>query len=339
MPHYHYSSEQDLRFLKKILNLMMMHSISPNPVNYTIWYEYVVGANKKLIAAVDALIKEHNTFDSETGLELYKKHICDGALEAFDKINRELHQLIGNTQYTVAQTSRHASQAGDSFQEKAADLENSSNTSELKAIVSEIVLETKNLAYMSQSLKLKLDEAHKEMEFLREELFQIKQTAMLDALTGLFNRGTFDQMLENMLNQSPRPKACLTMLDLDHFKRINDNFGHLIGDEVLKFTASILKQTSEKHHVIARYGGEELAIIMPDTSLAKASEICEKIRSTLESSRLTRKNTSEWIGKITISIGITALTLEDTIESFIMRADDALYRAKEKGRNRIVVET
>ncbi|MGR9114342.1 MAG: GGDEF domain-containing protein [Gammaproteobacteria bacterium] len=339
LPAYYFTSEQDMRFLKKILHLMMTHAISPNPVNYTIWYEYVVGNNKRLIAAVDALIKEKNTFDAETGLELYKRHVCDGSLESFEKINQDLQRLIHETKQSVESTSQQASKAGDSFEEKAVSIESSSNLPEIKNIITEVVSETKNLAALSQSLKMELDEANEEMDRLRHELDLVKQTATLDALTGLFNRGSFDQTLIKIMEQSPRKNTCLSLLDLDHFKRINDNFGHLIGDEVLKYTASILKKLTEKGHFVARYGGEELAIIMPDTSLKKAMEISEKIRTALEQSKLKRKNNSESIGKITISIGIAALKPEDTVESFIMRADDALYKAKESGRNKVVIES
>ena len=318
LPAYHFSTDQDMRFLEKILNLMMTHTISPNPVNYTIWYEYVVGCNKKLIDAVDALIKEKNTFDSETGLKLYKKHICDGALESFEKINQDLLRLINQTKDSVEATSQQASKAGDSFEEKAVSLEGASNLTEINNVITEIINETKSLAHLSQSLQSELDDTNKEMEQLRQELIQVKQAATVDALTGLLNRGSFDQTLDKIMEQSPREEACLSLLDLDHFKRINDNFGHLIGDEVLKYTASVLKKLTEKDHFVARYGGEELAIIMPNTSLNKALEISEKI---------------------TISIGIAALKPDDTVESFIMRADNALYKAKESGRNRVVSES
>ena len=210
---------------------------------------------------------------------------------------------------------------------------------EIKNVITEIINETKSLAHLSQSLQSELDDTNKEMEQLRQELIQVKQAATVDALTGLLNRGTFDQTLDKIMEQSPREEACLSLLDLDHFKRINDNFGHLIGDEVLKYTASVLKKLTEKDHFVARYGGEELAIIMPNTSLNKALEISENIRTTLEKSRLKRKNNSESIGKITISIGIAALKPDDTVESFIMRADNALYKAKESGRNRVVSES
>ncbi|MGR9043830.1 MAG: GGDEF domain-containing protein [Gammaproteobacteria bacterium] len=316
----------------------MTHSISPNPVNYTVCYEYVVGSNSKLIAAIDALIKENHTFDSETGLRLYKQYICDGALESFEKINQDLQRLIVHTTDSVASTSRQASKAGHSFEEKAISIQSSSNLNEIKHIITEIVSETKNLAYLSQSLKSDLDEAHEEMEQLRKELLVVKHAAALDALTGLFNRGSFDQMISKIIEQSSHTKACLSLLDLDHFKRINDNYGHLIGDEVLKFTASILTKLTEKEHFVARYGGEELAIIMPDTSLNKALEISENIRIALEKSRLKRKHNNEPIGTVTLSIGIAALKPEDTVESFIMRADDALYQAKKRGRNQVVTE-
>lgn len=127
-------------------------------------------------------------------------------------------------------------------------------------------------------------------------------------------------------------------MDIDHFKRNNDSFGHLIGDKVIKYFALLLKKHAAEHHHVARYGGEEMAIIMPDTTLAEAMSLAEQIRIFLESSQLKRKDNTESIGKVTVSTGIALFQLGDTADSILDRADKALYRAKETGRNRVVAE-
>ena len=284
------------------------------------------------------MIKEKNTIDDESSIELYKKYICDVTFDSFEKINKDLQTLIGHTRDTIVETGEKASAAGVNFEEQAVSIASAKNPKDLKNITENIVAETKELADISQTLKKELDSAHEEMEQLRSELTQVRETAANDALTGLLNRGGFDKALDSLLENPDRSEACLTMLDLDNFKKINDNFGHLIGDNVIKFTANLLKKHAEPQHHIARYGGEELAIIMPETSLKNASEIAEKIRSSLESSRLKKKNSKESIGRITVSIGISVLKPADTVEDFIMRADEALYKAKDSGRNRVVTE-
>jgi len=335
---YEFTEEQNAHFLRQILQFITAYKIPPTPINYAISYEHVSGSNCGLSTAIDLLIKEKKTIDSESSIKLYKKYICDVTFESFDKINQDLQSLISRTRDTIAETSEKASAAGVNFEEQAVSVATAKNTDDLKKIIADIVVETKGLADVSKTLKTELDSAHQEMEQLRAELTQVRETAATDALTGLLNRGTFDKELNSLLEHSDCSEACLTMLDLDHFKKVNDNFGHLIGDNVLKFTAKLLKKHAEPHHHVARYGGEELAIIMPDTSLKKASEIAEKIRSSLESSRLKKKSGNESIGTITVSIGISLLKSVDTVENFIMRADDALYKAKKSGRNRVVTE-
>lgn len=334
---YEYSAEENIQFMYRIIKVMTQHKISPTPLNYAVFYEYVAGFNANLKIAVDKLIAENNAFEIDTVLALYKKHISNVALESFEMINQRLQRIIDDTGKSVAETQQKATEANDIFEEKSIRLESITNLVELKTVLTEIAGETKALINTSELFKSELFAANKEMERLRTELSKVRESASIDALTGLLNRGSFDETLNNLLEQTNDQEICLTLLDLDHFKQINDKFGHLIGDNVLKFTASLLKKYSEKHHYVARFGGEEMAIIMPDTSISKAREIAEKIRNSLQNSRLKRKNSNESIGTITLSIGITARKQNDTIETLVMRADQALYKAKESGRNQTVV--
>ena len=335
---YSFSTEQNKIFFKKIIELFMSNDIQPNPVNYALCYEYSAGHNKRLIAELNELFTNKTSITQNVGEKLYKKYICDGALETIEKINFDLIRLVDQTHNSVATTSQKASEAGDHFEEKAVNIEALTNPVEIKGILGDIISETRSLAQLSQSLKNDLEESQKEMEHLRKELNQVKKSALTDALTGLLNRGAFDEMMTDILEQNTNSDVCLTLLDLDHFKNINDNFGHQIGDEVLRFTASILKKMAGEDHYVARYGGEEMAIIMANTKIDEAYNLCERIRGTLEKSRLKRKNSTESIGSVTISIGIASLKSGDTAESFISRADKALYASKEKGRNRTTKE-
>lgn len=335
---YDYSSQENQQFMHRIVKLMMQNKIAPTPINYAVFYEYTAGNNAALNAVIEQLISEKNPFERDTGLALYRKHVCHATLDSFDKINQDLQKIIERTGRSVIETQQKAFEASDSFEEKSIRLESITNLEELRIVLTEIAGETKNLIDTSDQFKSQLDAAHKEMEELRKELSKVKETASIDALTGLLNRGTFDETLTDLLEQSSDKDICLTLLDLDHFKQINDKFGHLIGDNVLKYTASLLKKYAEKHHHVARYGGEELAIIMPDTSLSAAHDIAEKIRISLQNSKLKRKNSNESIGAITLSVGIAARKQNDSMESFIQRADQALYEAKATGRNKVICE-
>lgn len=336
LPVYDFSPTVNALYLKEILPLMMRHQIAANPINYAIWYDYVVGDNPGLSKAVDSLLSEQKLFDCDTCVGLYKKHVCNASLESLERISVQIQNVIANSTNTINDTYHKAEETSDSFQKKSAILETISETAGIKTILQEIITETKSLAETSQIMQTKLNEAHKEMDQLRLELVQARQVAVTDGLTGLLNRRAFDQKLAEIIEQTEPDYTCLAMLDIDHFKRVNDTHGHTVGDNVIKYVASIMQKHAEEHHHVARYGGEELAIIMPNTTKARALNISENIRAALESSRLKRKDNSQPLGTITLSIGVAGLQVGDNVESLIIRADKALYKAKETGRNKVV---
>jgi len=336
IPCYDFSTTLNAAYIKQILPLMVRHNVAANPINYAIWYDYVAGNNAKLTEVVNKLISQQIPIDSEISIELYKKHVCNASLESFEKINEHIQKVIAQASISINDTYKKAEITNDSFQKKTLVLENISEATDIKIVLQEIIQETQSLAATSQAMKNKLDEANKEMELLRLELTQVRQMAVTDGLTGLLNRRAFDMTLAEIIEQSEPDKTYLSLLDIDHFKRVNDDYGHTVGDNVIKYVAALMKKHSEEHHYVARYGGEELAIIMPNTSKDKAIEISENIRSSMENSRLKRKDNNQPLHKITLSIGIAQLRAGDDSESLVVRADSALYQAKETGRNKVV---
>ena len=160
--------------------------------------------------------------------------------------------------------------------------------------------------------------------------------AILDDLTGFFNRRHLMELLETEYNRSVRTGAVfsLAMMDLDKFKNVNDTFGHQIGDKVLITFSNIIRNVLRKSDFCGRYGGEEFLIVLTQTDLNDAMVFAERIRSCVEESffpELSRKS------KITVSIGLAEHRTNEVIDKTISRADEALYRAKKNGRNRIEV--
>ncbi len=321
-----------------MLPLMLKHNVPVDPMNYAVWYHYVAGINGELTNAIDSLIEDQKPFDTDVTLNLYKKYICNASIDEFEKINNNLLKLINQTSVSINTASEKASVIGDNFNHTLKVLETNDDGSNIKSVLIEIILQTTQLAEASKDLKSQLDETQKEMEELRKELSVVRETANTDKLTGLLNRWAFDKALEELIHNSTPHQACLAILDIDNFKRINDGFGHLVGDKVIKHIAAILKRHAAPHHQVARFGGEELAIIMPDTTLIEAFDFIEQIRLVLDVSRLTYKRNTETIGKVTVSAGIASLQAEDEISHLLTRADKALYRAKETGRNKVVTE-
>lgn len=321
-----------------MLPLMLKHNVPVDPINYAVWYHYVAGTNADLNKTIDDLIRDQKPFDSDTSLYLYKTYICNATLESFEEINSNLLQLIAQLSRSVNDAGEKASAVGDNINVKLKELDTTRNETGLKSILVDIILETTKLADASRDLKNQLHNTDKEIEKLRNELTHVREAANTDGLTGLLNRYAFDKALNELIKNAPTKNACLAILDIDHFKRVNDSFGHLIGDKVIKHVASLLKNHAAEHHQVARFGGEEMAIIMPNTTLAAAFNLIEQIRKASDTSRLTYKNDTVDIGKVTVSAGIASFQSADSAYTLISRADQALYLAKKTGRNKVVTE-
>ncbi len=160
------------------------------------------------------------------------------------------------------------------------------------------------------------------------------QSAMIDPLTGVKNRRTMEDSLVRAIELARRQGTELSvlLLDIDHFKRINDEHGHLYGDQALKAVAQCVEQTIRDSDALFRYGGEEFVVLLSGTDLAGSRKLAERIRHNIEQLR----PLPETEAQVTISIGITMLQPEDDIDRLLKRADSALYRAKNEGRNRVV---
>jgi diguanylate cyclase (GGDEF)-like protein len=166
---------------------------------------------------------------------------------------------------------------------------------------------------------------------------EMLQSATMDALTGLNNRRQFEVRLgeEYAISNRQNTPLCAIMIDIDYFKKFNDTYGHAIGDMVLKTTANVIKEQLREYDIPSRYGGEEFCILLPHTNIEEAKVVAERLRSAVE-----EVNIEIAEGKtinLTISVGLAELDIKDMPEDLYMKADSALYKAKENGRNRVVV--
>lgn len=209
---------------------------------------------------------------------------------------------------------------------------------QVRMTVEALILENEKMRSKAKELDERLEQARGQIERLRSNLAEAEEISMKDALTGLANRRSFDSSLQREIGEAldaPRP-LCLVMGDIDHFKRINDNFGHLVGDAVLKRFAELLTKSVGTNDIVARYGGEEFAVIMPGVYTDYAKVLTEGIRRNLESKKWVATDAGQLLGTVTASFGITELREGDDPESIVRRADAKLYEAKCSGRNRVV---
>ncbi|SEM64670.1 diguanylate cyclase [Pseudomonas sp. ok272] len=192
------------------------------------------------------------------------------------------------------------------------------------------------VAMRLQGLAERVASMEQEAQGYREHLEEQRQKALVDPLTGLPNRAAWSERLEHEVGQWQQHgnTLLLAMLDLDHFKRINDNYGHLAGDKVLKIIATVLRKRLRGSDFIARFGGEEFVLLMPDTSLPVGAKLLETLRAAIEACPFHFKGERV---TISVSIGMSAFKAGEHSDLVLKRADQALYRAKDAGRNRIEI--
>ena len=180
----------------------------------------------------------------------------------------------------------------------------------------------------------RVESANQKIEKLKQQMEKIKQEISIDPLTRVDNRRAFDVKIKHEFASFKRygSKSSMIMIDIDHFKMVNDTYGHRTGDGVLRVVAGIIKKEIRDIDSLARYGGEEFAVILPHTLLSSALEVAERLRAKVEESRFSYKGKQF---SVTISLGVGEIREDDTLESFIQRVDEALYAAKNAGRNQV----
>lgn len=322
--------------LRQIIPLINRHKTPVNPVNYAVWYEYVSGDNKQLSKALDERLNNQLPITTELTQSLYEKYVLLDMPKRLDTTNVGIAKVVDKTLAQITKAKNVASECASDLSGSQEELGGYSDIAELKMIVSNILSNTQTLTTTSENLKRDLEKSSQEIEQLKTELEMVKEMSRTDGLTGLLNRRTFDQELEKICRQQ-QYNVGLILFDLDHFKNINDTMGHIVGDKVLQYFSQMLNKYAGDKHIAARYGGEEMIMIVFDKTNNEIIDFSNKIRVELADSRLKHKKDNSVIGPITVSVGISFFQAGDTPNSFLDRADQGLYSSKDAGRNRVTV--
>ena len=337
---YSETKEQSGEYLRMALSHLAKHDLPVDPLNYSVWYEYVSGKNKMLTTIIDEFINQAKSISPDVNKYLYQRFIADEMAALSEKMLKELRRVIRDMSKNVKNSGCDINKHGDALENFAFKLSRSVDYQEFSKIIDAISKETRALVKTSRAMKSTLELTQKELDIMKLKLKATREEATTDTLTGLTNRRGFENLIVNAISEANRSQSslCLLMADIDHFKKINDTFGHLAGDSVLKIIANTIKDFTKGRDSVCRYGGEEFIVILPDTPIKGAVALGEKIRKFLESMNWKNKATGESLGTITISMGISQYRLREPAESMIHRADRALYLSKDNGRNQITVE-
>jgi diguanylate cyclase len=336
---YNESVEQSGEFLRLTVPYLSKSGAGMDPISYALWYEYVSGRNEELRKAVDQLTQDNKRLTAEATLALYRHHIDPCNEKAVQDARADLNRISEQMSRSVEESARQAKALDVSLEESARKLKGGLDSEGLRSVVAGLSGDIQGMRSVALELGRQLDDGRREMEQLREELVRARQEALTDALTGVLNRKGFERAMAELMENYNAENGPLSLLvvDIDHFKKINDTYGHLLGDKVLRTIAQTMKQRLKGRDTVARYGGEEFVVILPDTPLERAAIVAEQLRAVIENGKIRRGDGGETIGTVTISVGGTAYSPGEPVSEFIHRADEAMYRSKNDGRNRVTM--
>ena len=334
---YEDSVDDSRQYLRLALEQIGKYELPTDPLNYCIWYEYASGKNKDLKAAIDTSLGDKTSMKNGFSQKMYDEYISGRREKLNSLVRDELKKILNEVVSSVSTTNLQYSETGTHLEDINDTLVDGLPQNKVRQIVQTLKQEVQNLETTATSFKSKLDQATAEINNLKSKLEQYREESFKDPLTKIDNRRGFDKNLKHAMETSQTKGAslCLIMADIDHFKKINDTNGHLVGDNVLKVVAAKMKETVKGRDLIARIGGEEFAIILPDTPFKGAMMLANDLRHIFEGLDLKKKSTGESLGKITLSFGVTKYIQDESPEQFIQRADEALYQSKNTGRNRV----
>lgn len=320
--------------LKQAVPQMMRHDIPPNPIHYALWYTYSKGTEPELNRRLEKTVADFDCFPSETASKLFRDYIIRGELEEARQGQKQVIELVDDIEGDISRSVAGGQNYQLSLSQGLAALQEPI-TEDLPSVLNDLQQSTLEMQEQQEKFLYRIRAAQSEIQHLRSQLERAHIAATLDSLTNVFNRNAFTRLLEQALSTDTKGVA-LVMLDIDHFKQFNDQYGHPLGDRVLQHVGQLLRDLLPPRAMAARYGGEEFCVILRECfDLHSAHAFAEQLRIKIQALRVKVRSTDKVLDSITASFGLALAQAGDDFESLLTRADDALYQAKRNGRNQI----
>lgn len=330
-----------LGYATAALDLLKRGEIPPYPQFYELLYTYATGVNPTLNARINEIFREGNP-SIDLAEALYNEFLkAQDVNERISTVSERMATRISAVHDAIDTAMTSASAYAGSLRTASGDLESEDiGGAEMKAMAGRLLKETLRMQDTNRRLEQKLEASRDDIAGLQRDLDEVRRESMLDPLTKIFNRKSFDEGLRRSISEAAETgePLSLLLLDIDNFKNFNDTYGHQTGDQVLRLVAMTLKSNIKGKDLAARYGGEEFIAILPSTDLEGAIILADNIRKAIQAKELLKRSTNEKLGRITASFGVAAFRPNETMNTFIERTDRCLYAAKHAGRNRVCGE-
>lgn len=335
---YSHSTEKAQEYADQAFERMRALDLPPTPEIYELWYVYYAALNPEVVRALDVLVSNKQIITVERCRELHYRLLSEGrqnerVREAGDRINDTIKGITGAVTNVKSMTAQYGASLAAAKEKLSVDIPKEA----VERVLKHVMNDTENMLKQNIHLEEQLVRSSAVMQELRRDLEMVRKEALTDGLTALANRKAFDAEIERISREAQDSEApfSLLMLDIDYFKAFNDNFGHQVGDQVLRLVALTLTECVKGRDFPSRYGGEEFAIILPETPLQGAVKVGDMLRKAVAGKDVINRATGEKLGRITLSGGVAEFTKGESTEDMIARADAALYSAKHNGRNQI----
>ena len=311
-----------------------------DPRSYALWFKYASGDSGLLSAAMNTRLARNGTLTTRDIEELHDAHVAPGRGQ--DKTDRVGARMAGEIDQILATVEVAEDTAGDFTRDLANAAQRLARTvdrADVRAIIDALAIATRTAAEKNARLQAQLQAMSEEIAQLRREIVDIRVESQTDPLTGLGNRRFFLSALDRSIIESRATNEPLTLLiaDVDHIKSINENYGNIVGDRVLRFIAMVVKEAITGRDVAARYQDDAFAIILPKTSLPPAVRIAEQLRHAVTKCELVRRTTGEK-ARLTLSVGVATLDKGLNAQGLLEAAELCLHAAKRASRNCVVSE-
>lgn len=320
------------KFSEHTHDFLSSHLIAPTPANYAVIYLYISNENELLTAAIDKQLQQGNVINSDLLADLFARFVSHSQ-QVDNTVLAPFEKTLTKTISSISKQVSKENKSADSLTKLDTILANTAHHASLENVVNYLFNTINNTKYQHQHLSQELTSTQQEMNRLKEKLASSRQEALVDALTGLLNRRGCDEKLQSL---NLRDTHSTLAIDIDHFKAVNDKFGHMIGDKVIQRIAKTIKAHISEHDVAVRFGGEEFVVIMTNKALNEAHSVAENIRIAVAKMRLMQRDTSAYLPPISVSIGVAQNTNAANWVTLFDQADKALYQAKNSGRNRCI---